>query len=821
MIPESSPIDNPDSSYSLMLLPTLACPAACSYCFGPHAGGESMRRETLEAVVRWQQQSGNGKPLEITFHGGEPLMPGAAFYRMALPLLRDSLAPSQVRFAVQSNLWLLTDELCELFQEYRVSLGTSLDGPEPVNDAQRGAGYFQRTMAGIQRAREHGLNVGCICTFTAQSAGQAGEVLNFFLQQGLGFNVHAALHGLGDVSNEFALSPQAHGQLLVDLFERYLDNTARIRIGTLDAMARSISAGKGSICTFSDCLGHYLAVDPGGWIYPCQRMAGMTAFRLGNVHDCPTREHLEQAPIWQALRRRQERIAEACGDCPHLAYCRGGCPYNVLAANGGRLDSDLRDPHCPAYRPAFEAITERALDEVFSEQNLNAVAVEGTGRHGLLHKGPLLQIMRGSPHPQEVAQRARQAVAAAALAVCQTPEAALQRLEQAGVITNSTAALGSLRSLRTHLDMQSQKRLMNAYLHITNACNLACRHCYAASRKPEGASSMAVEEIAGLVRQAAESGFAKVVITGGEPLMHPRREALLEALSDLRQAVKPVQIALRTNLAYPLTQQLADRLLSAADEVVVSVDGDHTSHDAQRGKGSYTRTVHNLRALLAHRAQSNRLARPGIQPVAQISLAATLEAAQMEGPEGDAVRALGEELDLRVRIKPVLPLGRGAALQVSPAFYSSLDEDAESLANRARPASTCGLGMNLYVGADGTCYPCYALMARRHFLGNAVQDGLMRVLAANDAYRQITVDSNRGCRACTLRYLCGGYCRAWSEGNDPDAPSPNCEALYARAARILISALEVLEVSTAGWRSAGLPEPGYQEDNFKHREEWR
>jgi sulfatase maturation enzyme AslB (radical SAM superfamily) len=60
----------------------------------------------------------------------------------------------------------------------------------------------------------------------------------------------------------------------------------------------------------------------------------------------------------------------------------------------------------------------------------------------------------------------------------------LQRLEQAGVITNPASALGSLRSLRIHLDMQPQQRLMNAYLHVTDACNLACRHCYAESQKP-------------------------------------------------------------------------------------------------------------------------------------------------------------------------------------------------------------------------------------------------------------------------------------------------------------------------------------------------
>lgn len=158
-------------SRHLMLVPSLACPASCVYCFGPHEGGPPMRRETVKAVVRWQNALDGNEPLEITFHGGEPLVPGADFYRMALLLLREGLAPRQVRFGMQSNLWLLTDELCELFREHDVSLGTSLDGPEPINDAQRGEGYFRRTMAGMERARAHGLGVGCICTFTARRRG--------------------------------------------------------------------------------------------------------------------------------------------------------------------------------------------------------------------------------------------------------------------------------------------------------------------------------------------------------------------------------------------------------------------------------------------------------------------------------------------------------------------------------------------------------------------------------------------------------------------------------------------------------------------------
>ncbi len=44
-----------------------------------------MQRETVEAIVRWQSAFGGDEPLEITFHGGEPLVPVESFYHMALP----------------------------------------------------------------------------------------------------------------------------------------------------------------------------------------------------------------------------------------------------------------------------------------------------------------------------------------------------------------------------------------------------------------------------------------------------------------------------------------------------------------------------------------------------------------------------------------------------------------------------------------------------------------------------------------------------------------------------------------------------------------
>jgi uncharacterized protein len=437
----------------LMLVPSLACPASCAYCFGPHAGGATMSRETLEAVVRWQGaagadrtdgtdgvhgerrepdgRDGDGRAgagaandrLEVTFHGGEPLVPGAKWYRMALPLLRDGLAPRKVRFAIQTNLWLLTDELCELFLEQGVSVGTSLDGPEAINDAQRGKGYFARTMAGIERARAHGLEVGCICTFTAQTAPRANEIFDFFVAQGLDFSIHAALPSLRHTdADRWSLPAEAHGDLLVGLLDRYLANLTRVRISTLDSMCRSVSAGRGGICTFGDCLGGYLAVGPDGAIYPCQRFAGISQFSLGDVHAAPSADALEASPVWQAFAARERHVAESCGSCSYLALCRGGCPYNAVVGACGTLARTARDPHCEAYRRTFSAITERAMVEVFARENIEAVVARPDPQRGLLRRGRLLSLMSGGPHSRQFAGRARRNAATAPAAAGQADE---------------------------------------------------------------------------------------------------------------------------------------------------------------------------------------------------------------------------------------------------------------------------------------------------------------------------------------------------------------------------------------------------------------
>ena len=369
-------------------------------------GGRNGAGETTTHAIGLHRGHGPDERFQITFHGGEPLVVGSAWFRMALPRLREGLGPDGLRFTIQSNLWLLTDELCELFREHGVSIGTSLDGPAEINDAQRGAGYFARTMAGIELARRHGLPVGVICTVTSQSAPHVDEIFDFFVAHGLDFGVHSALPSIHHPdSDRWSLDAKAYGDVLMRLLDRYLSSQSSVRVSTLDSMARSLSAGRGDICIFGDCLGEYPAVGPDGTIYPCQRFAGMAEFAIGDVGRRPGPAELRQSWAWRAFATREENIDEACGGCRYLALCRGGCPYAVLTAPQPMHVPGPSDPSCEAYRRTFDAITERAVAEVFSSANLRA-AVERPDRSiGLLQRGRLLSIMTkgaGAPlTPQE------------------------------------------------------------------------------------------------------------------------------------------------------------------------------------------------------------------------------------------------------------------------------------------------------------------------------------------------------------------------------------------------------------------------------------
>ena len=346
-----------------MLIPTLGCPSKCSYCWSSEEGSPVMSIETLREVVTWLKNFREER-VTFTFHGGEPLLAGPEFYRQALPLLSQELHHLNPEFAMQTNLWRMTPEIARILAEYHVPLGSSIDGPREINDLQRGNGYFEKTMRGYEIAKAHGLNVRFICTFTNQSVKSREEIFNFFLSNGFTLKLHPALPSLrSENPKQWALEPEEYGDLLVYLLDKSLEHLHDMDIMNINDLCRCVFTRQGNVCTFVNCMGNTFAIGPDGSIYPCYRFVGMPEYVMGNVYDHPTKDDLAESDAWKLMHEYRDYVDTACGECKHIKYCRGGCPYNAIAPTNGVIQGV--DPHCIAYKRIFDEITDRLNKELF------------------------------------------------------------------------------------------------------------------------------------------------------------------------------------------------------------------------------------------------------------------------------------------------------------------------------------------------------------------------------------------------------------------------------------------------------------------------
>ena len=345
-------------TFHVMIIPTLNCPSNCKYCWGSENKKEMMDIEIIDQIIAWLADFRDDK-VHFTFHGGEPLLAGYDFYKEALEKL--SKLENLDGFSLQSNIWLLTDELIDLFVEYNVVVSTSIDGPKEINDYQRGEGYFDKTMSKYELAKSKGLIINFVLTVTDYSKDFSDDLYDFFKGEKMSLKIHAALPSLrGDNADPWALKQEEHGKLLVDWLDKYLYDLDKFSIMDLDHICKSSLRRRGTLCTFADCIGTTLAVGANGSIYPCYRFVGMPEYVLGNVSDNPSFDDLKTSDAWAKLQEFRDYVDENCKKCKFVKYCEGGCPYNAIVAY---QTPQAVDPQCTAYKMIFGEVSKRMNKE--------------------------------------------------------------------------------------------------------------------------------------------------------------------------------------------------------------------------------------------------------------------------------------------------------------------------------------------------------------------------------------------------------------------------------------------------------------------------
>jgi MoaA/NifB/PqqE/SkfB family radical SAM enzyme len=311
-------------------------------------------------------------------------------------------------------------------------------------------------------------------------------------------------------------------------------------------------------------------------------------------------------------------------------------------------------------------------------------------------------------------------------------------------------------------------------LHLTEQCNLRCKHCYQQGCLPDEMSlpeiTSVIDEISDMLNEWKETHHIDFTssfnVTGGEPFLRKDFFTILQELKN--KGFDTFVLSNGTLIDRAKADALADL---AVKGVQVSMEGPEKVHDSIRGAGSFSSSIKGIRNLLE----------AGIP----VTLNTTLS--EMNAPCFKDIIDLASSLGVqRVGFSRLVPTGRGGDMlgtmlsqEVLKDLYNTIfsldakglqivtgDPVASQLNNPGMhdsetpvPSGGCAAGVSgLTILPDGTVTPCRRLPIP---IGNVKKDSLRELWATSDVLQRLR-DKSRytgKCGECSKWSACRG-CRA-------------------------------------------------------------
>ena len=335
------------------------------------------------------------------------------------------------------------------------------------------------------------------------------------------------------------------------------------------------------------------------------------------------------------------------------------------------------------------------------------------------------------------------------------------------------------------------KRLVLQW-HLTNRCNLHCKHCYQQSfsgREPDGLEiNQVIDQFKDLLTKLGKNtptGKIKghINITGGEPYLRADFFDILEVLHANKDHFSYGILANGTLINRKAAKNTAR---FAPSFVQVSMEGSRDTHDSIRGIGSYAKTIKGI----------IRLRRHGIPTLISFT------AHKKNYREFPDVARMGRRLRVsRVWADRFIPekndegsIANVLTPEQTEEFISILHKSRKSLwppltltkiqthralqflSNGNKNPYTCSAGKSLMtLMPNGDVYPCRRLPI---LAGNVNYKSLWEIYRHSGIFNSLRDDNkrNKGCEGCVHEDTCRGglKCLAYAVTGDPFNADPGC-----------------------------------------------
>lgn len=325
---------------------------------------------------------------------------------------------------------------------------------------------------------------------------------------------------------------------------------------------------------------------------------------------------------------------------------------------------------------------------------------------------------------------------------------------------------------------------LSVWLHLTNACNLACSYCYIAKSAEAMSREVARAAVDAACRSALRHGYRSLALkyAGGEPTL--ALDLLVETQRYAEERAAALGLGLSAGVltnGAALSPERVERLRELGLPLTVSLDGLGEAHDAQRprrgGQGSAERVRAGIEAALA----------AGLDLTAAITVTAHSAAGlpdligwllERDIPFTISFARPPAQAPARVEAEEqAIVAGMRAAFEriaEAPPRWSLLGgllDRADLSQSHQRP---CAAGESyLVVDQAGRVSKCQMLIGQP--VGDlAAADPLGLIRGGIPLYQ--SVDQRAGCRECEWRHWCAGGCPVASmrAGASYGDRPPNC-----------------------------------------------
>jgi len=344
-----------------------------------------------------------------------------------------------------------------------------------------------------------------------------------------------------------------------------------------------------------------------------------------------------------------------------------------------------------------------------------------------------------------------------------------------------------------------QPKSFHLQWHITERCNLVCKHCYFDKKflKNELSLNKLFKVLDGYIKLLKKWGLpyeaSRISITGGEPLI---REDFFDFLKKCSQYNKKTKYGILTNGILLNNEKISKLKKVKIDYTQISLEGMEKKNDEIRGKGTFGKIVKTVRSLVKNKINTGISVTVTKQNLKDIPLLTELA-------EKLKVNSLG--------LRRFVPLGRGKEMkeltlssQETKKLYLFILEINKKLikqrsklrinigcedgilAQEGYRANTCVAGYSsLTILPNGDVYPCRRLPI---YVGNVLNQTLEEIFYGSKELIKLRNPKNTNirCKNCPYFDGCKGGAKCVSYGywkdsyiSDPQfLPDPQCWRLF-------------------------------------------